>query len=161
MFRRVAGFGGPALQALKKTTGLVGLEVVPNGREVLIGIYQEILTTVKNSGIPQTAIYRQALEKLSSERLQILQEEQDVSKIEQRIGHGQIEEVIRSARKELGLIPKMAEWKPWEVPAGHQVQFIIEEVVDPKKAAPAAAAPGAPPPPGAPAAPAAPAAPKP
>ena len=33
----------------------------------------------------------------------------------------QLEQLIKQCEDELGLIPKMAEWKPWEVPSGHKV----------------------------------------
>lgn len=33
----------------------------------------------------------------------------------------QLEQIIKQCDDELGLIPKMAEWKPWDVPAGHKV----------------------------------------
>ncbi len=33
----------------------------------------------------------------------------------------QLEQLIKQCEDELGLIPKMAEWKPWEVPPGHKV----------------------------------------
>lgn len=36
--------------------------------------------------------------------------------IEQRIGDGQLEELIEEAKDELDLIPKMVEWKPWVIP---------------------------------------------
>ncbi len=32
----------------------------------------------------------------------------------------QLEQLIKQCDDELGLIPKMAEWKPWDVPAGHK-----------------------------------------
>ena len=33
----------------------------------------------------------------------------------------QLEQLIRQCEDELGLIPKMAEWKPWDVPTDHKV----------------------------------------
>ena len=36
-----------------------------------------------------------------------------LSAIEAEIGSGQLEELVAQAKDELGLIPKMAEWKPW------------------------------------------------
>ena len=33
----------------------------------------------------------------------------------------QLEQLILQCEDELSLIPKMAEWKPWDVPAGHKV----------------------------------------
>ena len=37
----------------------------------------------------------------------------------------QLEQLIKQCEDELGLIPKMAEWKPWEVPPGHKVLYSL------------------------------------
>ncbi len=36
----------------------------------------------------------------------------------------QLEELSKMADDELSLIPKMAEWKPWEVPAGMLIAWL-------------------------------------
>ena len=36
---------------VKASTGIVGLEVVPNAREVLIGLYSKTLKEIQNHGI--------------------------------------------------------------------------------------------------------------
>ena len=41
--------------------------------------------------------------------------------VEDKLGR-QLEEEIRMCENELSLIPKMAEWKPWEVPEGYTVR---------------------------------------
>eukprot|EP00246_Nothoceros_aenigmaticus_P001424 TRINITY_DN11937_c0_g1_i1.p1 TRINITY_DN11937_c0_g1~~TRINITY_DN11937_c0_g1_i1.p1 ORF type:complete len:137 (+),score=28.07 TRINITY_DN11937_c0_g1_i1:88-498(+) len=117
--------GGPLLAAVKESTGLVGLDVVPNAREVLIGIYRQTLDAVRV--VPDTAVYRKSVEAFTNERLKVCEEEEDWQKIEERIRDGQVEELIETARSELALIAKMADWKPWEVPAGYKVETIEEK----------------------------------
>lgn len=58
--------------------------------------------------IPQDAVYRQNVEKVTKHRLKVCEEEQDWPQIEKRIQCGQIEELIAQAKDELELIPKMA-----------------------------------------------------
>ena len=85
----------PCLQSLKQTTGIVGLEVIPNGRQVL------------------GDLVRKVVEQTYEHRLAIIEANEDPAAIEAEIGSGQLEELVAQAKDELGLIPKMAEWKPW------------------------------------------------
>ncbi|KAL3683186.1 hypothetical protein R1sor_001208 [Riccia sorocarpa] len=120
--RRMAG---PLLGGVKEMTGIVGLPVVPNARDVLIGLYQKTLEAVKP--IPESAQYRKTVEEITRHRLAICNEEDDWREIEKRVGNGQVEQLIQQAKDELTLIPKMTEWKPWEAPEGYKVQIVIEE----------------------------------
>jgi NADH dehydrogenase (ubiquinone) 1 alpha subcomplex subunit 5 len=43
-----------------------------------------------------------------------LSEEQKVQMVEEAVGLGQIEELIKMAEEDLALIPQYAEWKLWE-----------------------------------------------
>ncbi|GAQ81908.1 NADH-ubiquinone oxidoreductase 1 alpha subcomplex subunit 5 [Klebsormidium nitens] len=116
-------FTGPLLSAAKESTGIVGLDVVPNAREVLIGLYDQTLKVVKDQ-IPEQAEYRRSVERITNYRLKVCQEEEEHDRIEQRIGCGQVEELIEQANDELELIPVMVESKPWEVPEGYKVEII-------------------------------------
>ncbi|KAH7281291.1 hypothetical protein KP509_36G039500 [Ceratopteris richardii] len=118
-------FAGPLLGKVKESTGLVGLEVVPNAREVLIKLYKETLESVED--IPTYAEYRKAVEKFTRFRLKVCEEEQEWEKIEQRINGGQVEELIVMAKDELMLMDKMKEWKPWEVPEDHKIEIIQDD----------------------------------
>jgi NADH dehydrogenase (ubiquinone) 1 alpha subcomplex subunit 5 len=100
-------FVGPLLSSVKESTGLVGLDVVPNAREVLIGLYNETLKVVKDQ-IPERAEYRRSVEQITNYRLKVCQEEEEHERIEQRIGCGQVEELIEQAKDELELIPQLA-----------------------------------------------------
>jgi NADH dehydrogenase (ubiquinone) 1 alpha subcomplex subunit 5 len=108
--RRILTGGGGlaalrAARAVKETTGIVGLEVVPNAREVLIGLYTRTLKEIE--AVPKDEGYRKAVESFTNHRLQICQEEGDWKTIEDRIGCGQVEELIEEAEDELKLIAKM------------------------------------------------------
>lgn len=96
---------GMLLAKVKETTGIVGLDVVPNAREVLIGLYSRTLKEIQ--AVPEDEGYRKAVESFTRHRLKVCQEEEDWEQIEKRIGCGQVEELIEEARDELTLIAKM------------------------------------------------------
>ncbi|KAJ6766801.1 putative proteinDH-UBIQUINONE OXIDOREDUCTASE 13 KD-B SUBUNIT [Salix purpurea] len=95
----------PLLAKVKQTTGIVGLDVVPNAREVLINLYNKTLKEIK--AVPEDEGYRKAVESFTTHRLKVCEEEVDSEKIEERIGCGQVEELIEEAQDELKLIEKM------------------------------------------------------
>jgi NADH dehydrogenase (ubiquinone) 1 alpha subcomplex subunit 5 len=95
----------PLLAKVKETTGIVGLEVEPNARELLIGLYTKTLKEIQ--AVPEDEGYRKAVESFTKHRLNVCQEEQDWEAIEKRLGCGQVEELIEEASDELDLIGKM------------------------------------------------------
>ncbi|KAK8710539.1 hypothetical protein V6N13_145858 [Hibiscus sabdariffa] len=95
----------PLLEKVKATTGIVGLDVVPNAREVLIGLYTKTLKEIQ--AVPEDEDYRKAVESFTRHRLTVCREEEDWEMIEKRLGCGQVEELIEEARDELTLIGKM------------------------------------------------------
>ncbi|KAJ6791616.1 putative NADH dehydrogenase [ubiquinone] 1 alpha subcomplex subunit 5, mitochondrial [Iris pallida] len=101
---------GSLMARVKETTGIVGLDVVPNAREVLISLYTRTLGEIK--AVPEDEGYRKAVESFTSHRLKVCREEEDWEAIEKRIGCGQVEELIEEAQDELKLIAKMIEWDP-------------------------------------------------
>ncbi|KAL5984769.1 hypothetical protein ACLOJK_041391 [Asimina triloba] len=105
--RLMLGAGGPLLAKVKETTGIVGLDVVPNAREVLISLYTRTLDEIK--AVPEDEGYRKAVECFTKHRLNICQQETDWEHIEKKIGCGQVEELIEEAEDELKLIAKMIE----------------------------------------------------
>lgn len=90
---------------VKETTGIVGLDVVPNAREVLINLYSKTLEEIK--GVPEDEGYRKAVESFTRHRLNVCKEEEDWETIEKRLGCGQVEELIEEAQDELKLIGHM------------------------------------------------------
>ncbi|XP_013680638.1 probable NADH dehydrogenase [ubiquinone] 1 alpha subcomplex subunit 5, mitochondrial isoform X2 [Brassica napus] len=97
MFLRA--IGRPLLAKAKQTTGIVGVDVVPNARAVLIDLYSKTL--------PEDEGYRKAVESFTRHRLNVCKEEEDWEAIEKRLGCGQVEELIEEAQDELTLIAKM------------------------------------------------------
>ncbi|KAI5559702.1 hypothetical protein BDE02_17G130300 [Populus trichocarpa] len=128
MFLRA--IGRPLLAIVKQTTGIVGLDVVPNARAVLINLYTKTLKEIK--AVPEDEGYRKAVETFTKHRLTVCEEEEEWEKIEERIGCGQVEELIEEAQDELKLIGKMIEWDPWGVPDDHECEIIENDAPIPK-----------------------------
>ncbi|KAG6742260.1 hypothetical protein POTOM_055550 [Populus tomentosa] len=150
MFLRA--IGRPLLARVKQTTGIVGLDVVPNARAVLINLYTKTLKEIK--AVPEDEGYRKAVETFTKHRLTVCEEEEEWEKIEERIGCGQVEELIEEAQDELKLIGKMIgprlellvinrqkkakrkkrkrKWDPWGVPDDHECEIIENDAPIPK-----------------------------
>ncbi|GLT31234.1 hypothetical protein SLA2020_059840 [Shorea laevis] len=128
MFLRV--ISRPLMAKVKQTTGIVGLDVVPNAREVLIDLYTKTLNEIK--AVPEDEGYRKAVESFTKHRLKVCQEEEDWEVIEKRLGCGQVEELVEEARDELTLVGRMIEWDPWGVPDDHECEVIENDAPVPK-----------------------------
>jgi len=103
----------PLFQALKKTTGIAGLAVHPNPLPELHKIYESTLSLL--ASIPPTSVYRQGVEGLTLQRLQVLKSANgDVAAVEKGLDEGQIEESLDVAADELKLVSNMIKWKAWE-----------------------------------------------
>ncbi|XP_010212689.1 PREDICTED: NADH dehydrogenase [ubiquinone] 1 alpha subcomplex subunit 5 [Tinamus guttatus] len=102
----------PSLVPSLQTTGLVGLAVSENPHERLRILYTKILTVLQS--IPKDAAYRKYTEQIVNQRMNLVQTEKDVQKLEDKLNSGHIEEVILQAENELSLARKMTQWKPWE-----------------------------------------------
>ncbi|KAH0955066.1 hypothetical protein HN011_005592 [Eciton burchellii] len=98
--------------ALKKSTNLAGLAVSKFPHTDLTAMYKRILRVLDK--FPKDYAYRTETEKIVQNRLKIVRETADVKSIEDKIGCGQIEELILQAKNEMRLAEKMIEWKPWE-----------------------------------------------
>eukprot|EP00471_Norrisiella_sphaerica_P003970 CAMPEP_0184483798 /NCGR_PEP_ID=MMETSP0113_2-20130426/5470_1 /TAXON_ID=91329 /ORGANISM="Norrisiella sphaerica, Strain BC52" /LENGTH=125 /DNA_ID=CAMNT_0026864415 /DNA_START=189 /DNA_END=569 /DNA_ORIENTATION=- len=99
------------LSNTKDSTGIAGLPVIENAREVLIALYQKTLEDAE--GLPKDAGYRDYVTKLSKYRLTVCEKNEVVEAIEKEIGTGEIEELIQEAEDELKVLEMMKEWKPW------------------------------------------------
>ncbi|KAK9791366.1 hypothetical protein WJX73_010530 [Symbiochloris irregularis] len=122
-----------SVRTVKQTTGLVGLDVVPEARSVLRERCQELLKAVQI--IPDSAEYRRVVENTYNQRLKLTESSSTDEEIEQEIGF-QLEQLIQQAKEELELVPQMAVWQPWDVPDGHKVPLTVEEDVPEGEALP-------------------------
>ncbi|WVR06106.1 hypothetical protein IAU60_003136 [Kwoniella sp. DSM 27419] len=101
-----------ALQPIKVSTGITGLEPHPDPLPALKTILSSTLSTL--NAIPPTSVYRQATEALTKHRLQVVENAgQDIKKAEGEFGN-MIEVILEEAQAEQGLVGKMIEWKSWE-----------------------------------------------
>uniref|UniRef100_A0A7S2S4N5 Uncharacterized protein n=1 Tax=Mucochytrium quahogii TaxID=96639 RepID=A0A7S2S4N5_9STRA len=87
---------------IKPTTGIVGLPVVPNAREVLTELYTKTLDNIKE--YPKENTYRTSVEQITNFRLKVVKENEDIDTIEETIDCGQVEELIEQAEEELDLM---------------------------------------------------------
>ncbi|RCK62658.1 NADH dehydrogenase [ubiquinone] 1 alpha subcomplex subunit 5 [Candida viswanathii] len=94
-------------------TGLAGLYKHPNPRPALVALYSETLK-VLNDKFPSDSVYRQSVETLTKNRLNIVEKEEIVENIENQIGGGLIEEVVIQAAEELNLAKELGGLKVWE-----------------------------------------------
>jgi len=99
------------LRSAKWPTGITGVHPHPEPRKQLLNLYNATLEAVK--AIPENAVYRQSVEALTKDRMKIVESTEDTNEIEARIGQGLVEEVIDAASKELVLVEKMKQWKPY------------------------------------------------
>ena len=75
-----------------QTTSLVGYAVVPNARDILCSLYAKTLTVIQR--FPRDSAYRKQSEQVTQQRLQIVQADTCTDRIEDKIGCGQVEELI-------------------------------------------------------------------
>lgn len=94
-------------------TGLTGLYQHPNPRPALISLYNHTLK-VLNQKYPQQSVYRQSVEALTKNRLNVVENNEITEEIENKIGGGLIEEILIQANDELNLVNELAELKVWE-----------------------------------------------
>ncbi|KAJ3415202.1 hypothetical protein HDV05_005342 [Chytridiales sp. JEL 0842] len=109
---------------IKQTTGLYGLPVNPNPRPELLSLYNRILHTTER--LPKDSVFRKSVEATTRFRLEVVEKETSIPKLEEAIGGGQVEELIIQAKEEYNLVLKMSEWEPWNAleepaPAGQWV----------------------------------------
>ncbi|THK33017.1 NADH dehydrogenase [ubiquinone] 1 alpha subcomplex subunit 5 [Diachasma alloeum] len=96
----------------KLTTMLTGLKVAQAPFRALDHLYSKILRVMQK--LPPTYPYRMHTEKVIKDRTAILISTEDIATVEEKIGCGQVEELIVQAENELLLARKMSVWKPWE-----------------------------------------------
>ncbi|GAM23930.1 hypothetical protein SAMD00019534_071050 [Acytostelium subglobosum LB1] len=102
-----------ASQFIKKSTGITGIAVQPHARRILSDLYQKTLRELRK--IDQQSFYRTKTEEITQFRYDVVQRETDISKIEETIFAGQVEELIMQAENELKVIDMVAKDRLWEL----------------------------------------------
>lgn len=97
---------------IKQTTGLVGLQVQPRWRQILIHTYRKTLRVVEQ--MPADYFYRQATQGFTLKFLTEVLNTHDFEVAERAIGLGQVEELIVIASNELELAEHLLDAQYWE-----------------------------------------------
>ena len=125
--RRVAARLVPALLARPKTTtGIVGLDVVPDAKPVLLDLYAKTLSILET--VPAEAEYRKVIEGYMKSRVAVLESTDDIPTIEAKIGGGQVEQLIQQAQDELSLIPKLVAARAFDPYDGSPAEEILSDL---------------------------------
>ena len=92
----------------KQSTNIAGLDVIPNAREVFIGLQKEILASIAdyNKQLGFEPEFNRQSRVTAEFQLRVAMEEKMVENIENRL-HGILEEVIQQTEDELDLIVYM------------------------------------------------------
>uniref|UniRef100_A0A8R1TKA7 NADH dehydrogenase [ubiquinone] 1 alpha subcomplex subunit 5 n=1 Tax=Onchocerca volvulus TaxID=6282 RepID=A0A8R1TKA7_ONCVO len=96
----------------KETTGLTGLFVDEHAHQNLLKEYGRLMKVLEQ--IPSHSSYRKYTEQLVKKRIALVQKEPDIQKLEERIGMGQIEEVIQQAKYEILAAKEILKSQAWE-----------------------------------------------
>ena len=82
--------GMKGVRGLKLSTGLVGIEVEPEAKPLLISLYAETQEALQ--AVPAGSEYRKTVEGLIKDRMAVLEATDDLDTIEEKIGGGQVSE---------------------------------------------------------------------
>ena len=98
---------------LKETTHMVGLDVEPFPRMKLMKLSYMVLNELK--GIPEDYYYKPFSEEVTKHRMKVVDENENIGKIEEIINAGCIEFLIHQAHNELKLLRTMKKLKIWDL----------------------------------------------
>ena len=93
--------GMKGVRGLKLSTGLVGIEVEPEAKPLLISLYAETQEALQ--AVPAGSEYRKTVEGLIKDRMAVLEATDDLDTIEEKIGGGQVSE--RERERSYGIFP--------------------------------------------------------
>lgn len=110
----------------KTSTGIVGLEVEPEAKTVLLSLYAKTLDALAE--VPAGAEYRKTVEGMTKERLAVVEGTDDLLAIEKAVGCGQVEQLIQQAQDELSLIPKLVAARAFDPYAGTPAEEIYADL---------------------------------
>ena len=99
---------------LKLSTGWAFMDVEPFPRMKLMKLYYLILDEINK--LPDQYTYRILSRETTRFRMKVVDENESIRDIEEKIAHGMIEELILQAHNEIKLLRIMSTWRPWEDP---------------------------------------------
>ena len=126
-------FGVAGARGIKSSTGIVGMAVEPDAKPILLSLYGKTLAALEP--VPATSEYRKYVEGLTKERMAVVESTDDLAAIEDKIGCGQVEQLIEQAEDELALIPTLIAARAFDPYDGSPPEEIL---VDLKRCAPRA-----------------------
>ena len=98
---------------LKLTTGQAFMDVEPFPRMKLMKLYYLILQEVQK--LPDEYGYKYYSREQTRYRMKVVDENQSIRQIEEKIAGGLVEELIFAAHNEIKLLRIMQKWRPWEM----------------------------------------------
>eukprot|EP00088_Acartia_fossae_P018707 TRINITY_DN20819_c1_g1_i2.p1 TRINITY_DN20819_c1_g1~~TRINITY_DN20819_c1_g1_i2.p1 ORF type:complete len:117 (+),score=43.07 TRINITY_DN20819_c1_g1_i2:34-384(+) len=98
--------------AAGKAVHLTGMAIAKNPTHTLGVLYSKTLRALAK--MPADYTYRKETESLITDRADIIKNSGNIADAEEKIGMGQIEEVITQAENELILARSILEWRAWE-----------------------------------------------
>mmetsp|Transcript_32431 Transcript_32431/g.85120 ORF Transcript_32431/g.85120 Transcript_32431/m.85120 type:complete len:183 (-) Transcript_32431:418-966(-) len=113
-------------RSAKTSTGIVGLDVEPDAKPILLGLYAQTLTALE--GVPASAEYRKVIEGYTKQRVAVLESTDDLAAIEAKIGGGQVEQLIQQAQDELSLIPTLIAARAFDTYDGAPAEEILSDL---------------------------------
>ena len=99
--------------ALKLSTGLAFIDVEPFPRMKLMKLYYLILQEVQE--LPDKYGYKYYARECARFRMKVVDENESIRAIEEKIAGGIVEELIIATHNELKLLRIVKKWKPWEM----------------------------------------------
>ena len=88
------------------------IDVEPFPRMKLMKLYYLILQEI--STLPDEYGYKRLVREMTRYRMKVVDENECIRTIEEKIGYGIVEELIQQAHNELKLMRIMQKWRPWE-----------------------------------------------
>ncbi|CDR41328.1 CYFA0S07e00760g1_1 [Cyberlindnera fabianii] len=94
-------------------TGIAGILQHPNPRPVLMEVYRATLEFLHDE-LPNESVYKKSTMNFTAKRLEIVEKNEKIADIENKIGNGLIEELLIQAGEEYELAKKMKLWESWD-----------------------------------------------
>lgn len=111
------------LRGAKRSTFLTGIPVDEKAEVNTPAILDDVLK--KAALLPDGVAYRSHVEKYCNTFLAAIREAPSQADAEEKLGR-QFEEIQLDCKKELELIDRMLQWKPWEVPSDHEIAMFTD-----------------------------------